>query len=359
MHKNILFTGGGTAGHITPNLEIIPFFLNNNWDVIYIGSKKGMEGEIINKANPKIKYFIIHSGKLRRYLSWQNIIDFFLIFIGIFEAFFIIKKQKVDVIFSKGGFVSFPVVVAGWLNRVPVLIHESDVTPGLANRMSGIFTSKILTTFEETKKYIKNDKTEYIGPIIRNVFKKANPKNGLEYCGFDDKKPVLLVMGGSLGAESINKSIRKNLDKLLKDFQIVHICGKGWIDPMILLDGYKQFEYVNEQFPNIVSMSELVVSRAGSNSIFEYLFMQKPMILVPLPSKSSRGDQIINAEIFREKGYCEIIKNEDLDNDDLLISNIKKVYSEKNRYIENMQNINFDNNTLKVLKIINKFINDL
>ncbi|SRR3989339_471002 len=353
MNKTIIFTGGGTAGHVTPNLEIIPFFINNGWNVFYVGSKYGMEKEIVTKSDVRIKFLPIHAGKLRRYFSLQNVVDIFLIGLGIIEAFIIIKKYKPAIIFSKGGFVSFPVVFAAWLNMVPVLIHESDVTPGLSNKLSGFFASKIFSTFSETSKYTNNSKLEYIGPIIRSGFKNANYKKGFEYCGFNKNIPVILVMGGSLGSENINKAIRRDLNKLINNFQIVHICGKRNVDKNIKFDNYKQFEYINDQFPDVLAMSKLVVARAGSNSIFEFLFMKKPMILIPLPPKSSRGDQIMNAKIFKEKGYCEVINDEDLEN--VSSDNVIRVaYKNKDYYIKNMQNVNFSDNAKKVYEFITK-----
>ncbi|HQK63558.1 MAG TPA: undecaprenyldiphospho-muramoylpentapeptide beta-N-acetylglucosaminyltransferase [Candidatus Staskawiczbacteria bacterium] len=353
MNKTIIFTGGGTAGHVTPNLEIIPFFISNGWNVFYIGSKNGMEREIVFKSGTRIKFLPIHAGKLRRYFSLQNIGDIFLIGLGVIEAFIIIKKYKPAIVFSKGGFVSFPVVFAAWLNRIHVLIHESDVTPGLSNKLSEIFSSKIFSTFPETEKYISNDKLEYIGPIIRSSFKMVDSRKGYKYCGLNEKRPVILVIGGSLGSESINKAIKKDLNKLVNDFQIVHICGKGNIDESIKFDNYRQFEFIGEQFPNVLAMSQMVVARAGSNSIFEFLFMKKPMILIPLPLKSSRGDQILNAKIFKDKGYCEVINDEDLEN--VSLENvIRMIYSNKDHYINNMQDINFSDNAKKVYKFIIK-----
>ena len=353
MNKTIIFTGGGTAGHVTPNLEIIPFFINNGWNVFYVGSKCGMEKEIVTKSNDRIEFLSIRAGKLRRYFSLQNIVDIFSIGLGVIEAFIIIKKCKPDIVFSKGGFVSFPVVFAAWLNMVPVLIHESDVTPGLSNKLSGIFASKIFSTFTETSKYINNNKLEYIGPIIRSGFKNANYKKGYEYCGFNENMPVILVMGGSLGSENINKAIRRDLNKLISDFQIVHICGKGNVDKSIKCDNYKQFEYINDRFPDVLAISQLVVARAGSNSIFEFLFMKKPMILIPLPLKSSRGDQILNAKIFKEKGYCEVIDDVDLESISLE-NTIKTIYRNKDHYINNMQDVNFSDNAKKVYEFITK-----
>lgn len=337
MKKKIIFTGGGSAGHVTLNLALIPLFKEDGWDVAYIGSKTGIEKDLISKIDG-VKYYPIQTGKLRRYFSLKNIADMARIPLGIVQAYFIVRKEKPDIIFSKGGFVSFPVVLSGWLNRKKVLMHESDITPGLANKMSLPFVSKLFTTFEETKSYISDkSKVEYIGPVVSDRLKSGDKLQGLKWLGLTEDKPVILFMGGSLGAKSINDAVRKNLDILLEKFQIVHLCGKGQLDNAIEKIGYKQFEYINKELPDVMSCAEVVVSRAGSNSIFEFLSIKKPMILVPLPETTSRGEQSLNAESFRKKGYCEIIKDEDLKDDEQFINTINKVFDNKEDYKNNME----------------------
>jgi UDP-N-acetylglucosamine--N-acetylmuramyl-(pentapeptide) pyrophosphoryl-undecaprenol N-acetylglucosamine transferase len=335
LRNKIIFTGGGSTGHVSVNLALIPDFIEDGWTVEYIGSKNGIEKQLISNIN-EVKYFSISTGKLRRYFDWNNITDIVKVFTGVFQSYLIIRKSKPNVIFSKGGFVSFPVVLGGWLNRVPVVLHESDVTPGLANKLALPFVTIICTTFPETEKYIHSGKSQYIGSIIRQNLKNGNAIQGLKYCGFVSGKPVLLVMGGSLGSQSINLSIRNNLGKLLKKFQIVHICGKGQKDTSIRVKGYKQFEYIEKELPDVMAISNIVVSRAGANSIFEFLFLQKPMILVPLPQKSSRGDQILNAESFKKRGFCYVIQDKDLCKSDF-INTIYDVYENRAKYTENMK----------------------
>ena len=251
----------------------------------------------------------------------------------------IVKKENPDVIFSKGGFVSFPVVLSGWLNKKEVLMHESDMTPGLANKMSLPFVSKLFTTFEDTKDYIKEkSKVEYIGPVISDRLKNGDIEKAIKTCSLERNKAIIMVIGGSLGANSINKAVRDNLNDLLPKYQIIHICGKGQMDDSISNPGYKQFEFVDKELKDFMASVEVVISRAGSNSIFELLSLKKPMVLIPLPETSSRGEQSLNAEVFQRKGYCEIIKDEELTNNYLFIETIDNVFDNKDRYKNNMKN---------------------
>lgn len=286
-NKKILFTGGGSAGHVTLNLSLIPIFQKNGWKVSYIGSKTGIEKDLISKLDG-VKYHPIQTGKLRRYFSWDNFVDLIKIPVGIAQAYKIVRKENPDIIFSKGGFVSFPVVLSGWLNKKTVLMHESDMTPGLANKMSLPFVSKLFTTFEETQNYVgdmfkKKSKVEYIGPVVSDRLRNGIPENALKTCNLEKNKPIVMIIGGSLGAKSINNTVRHNLDELLSKYQIIHICGKGQLDSQIDKKGYCQFEYVNDELKDFIASAEVVISRAGSNSIFELLSLKKPMILIPLP----------------------------------------------------------------------------
>ncbi len=341
--KKILFTGGGSAGHVTLNLALIPLFLDEGWEVIYVGSKTGIEKGLIERLGG-VKYFPISTGKLRRYFSFQNFLDTFKILFGISQAFFIIYVHQPNLIFSKGGFVSFPVVFAGWLNIKKIFLHESDITLGLANKISLPFVSRLFTTFEETKNYIKkNSRIEYLGAIVSDRLKNGDRIQGLNFCAFNDdnRNPIILVFGGSLGAVNINNAVRKNLDLLLTKYKIVHICGKDKIDRGISKNGYKQFEFINEEFKDVMAMADIVISRAGSNSIFELLYLKKPMLLIPLPRTASRGEQSLNAKSFYDKGYCEIIEDENLINSDLFIEKVNSVFENKNLYVANMAKANF------------------
>ncbi len=337
MNKKIIFTGGGSAGHVTLNLALIPVFLEQGWKVVYIGSYHGIENDLIAKL-PDVKYYPIATGKLRRYFSWQNFLDMIKIPLGVLQAIWIVFKEKPNVIFSKGGFVSFPVVLAGKINRCPVIMHESDVTPGLANKMSLPFVSKFFTTFADTINYVKNkSKVEHIGPVLSDRFKNGSKAKACAYCGFDAKKPIIMVIGGSLGAKSLNQAVRDNLPELLQKYQIIHICGKGQTEEGADVNGYKQFEYVDAELKDFMKAADVVISRAGSNSIFELLSLRKPMILVPLPVGSSRGEQMLNAKSFQNKGYAEVIADEQIGTDALLLNTLDKVYANRQMYGQNMR----------------------
>lgn len=354
MTKKIIFTGGGSAGHVTLNLNLIPLFLRRGWKVVYIGSYQGIEKELIAKL-PEVKYYSIATGKLRRYFSWQNFCDIIKIPFGIMQAVWIIFKEKPDMVFSKGGFVSFPVVVAAKINACPVVMHESDVTPGLANRMSLPFVFKFFTTFEDTVKYIKDkNKVEYIGPVISDRLQNGSAERARKACGFKARKPIIMIIGGSLGAKSLNLAVRNNLSELLKHYQIIHICGKGQIEKNGDCAGYRQFEYVDAELKDFMQAADVVISRAGSNSIFELLSLYKPMVLVPLPSSSSRGEQMLNAKSFESKGYCKIIADEKINTDTLFLNTIAEVYQNRRKYVENMKNGGFKacNNEKLAEKII-------
>jgi UDP-N-acetylglucosamine--N-acetylmuramyl-(pentapeptide) pyrophosphoryl-undecaprenol N-acetylglucosamine transferase len=309
--KKIIFTGGGSAGHVTPNLALIEKFLKENWEISYIGSQTGIEKELIAKIS--IPYYAIVTGKLRRYLSWQNFIDPIKVIYSITQAFILCLKLKPNIVFSKGGFVSLPVVVAAWLCRIPVIIHESDLTIGLTNKLCFPLATKICVTFPETIKQIANKTKGVItGTPIRKDFFTGDATLGRKICSFIPEKKIILVFGGSLGAEIINKIIRELLPNILEKFQIVHITGKNKIDPTLQYSGYKQFEYLHEEFPHVLAASDLVISRSGANSIYELIALRKPNILLPLARTASRGDQITNAKYCVNKGFSEMILEEQL-----------------------------------------------
>lgn len=309
--NRILFTGGGTAGHVIVNLALIPYFHQQGWKIDYIGSKHGIEKELIGSL-PYVTYHSISTGKLRRYMSIENLKDPFKVLKGTFDAWRIIGKEKPQIIFSKGGFVSVPVVVAARMRRVPTIIHESDITPGLANKLAAKFTKKIITTFPETLKLLPEKKGVHVGAVIREELFTGNQERALSLTGFTLKKPVILIMGGSSGSQNINQMIRENLDTLLEEYQIIHICGTGNVDEQFVKPGYQQYEYVNEELKDILALSDYVISRAGSNAIFEFLALHIPMLLIPLPLSVSRGDQIDNAKSFVKSGYAEMIMEEDI-----------------------------------------------
>ena len=348
--KKILLTGGGSAGHITVNLALIPLFIDRGWEIFYIGSFDGIEKELISNITD-VTYYGIPTGKLRRYFDWKNFTDVFRVCRGIIAAYNIIKAEKPQIVFSKGGFVSVPVVIGSWLNNLPIIIHESDLTPGLANRITAYFARKICTTIPQTLSSLPKDKGEFIGAIVRPELKKGDAEKGRLLCGFEREKPVIFVAGGSLGSVAINQAIRSIIPQLLEDFQVLHICGKGNLDIGLEQSGYKQFEYVGNELPDLMSLADIVISRAGSNFIFEFLALRKPMILIPLPKKSSRGDQIENAKAFQAQGFAEIILEENLTSDGLL-ELVNTVFTNREQYISKMRNEKLDRALSKLFEII-------
>lgn len=333
----IVFTGGGSAGHVTLNLALIPYFLENGWTVEYIGSKNGMEQDLIKKF-PEVKYYSIPTGKLRRYFSWQNFLDMIKIPLGCLSATYLVHKLNPDIIFSKGGFVSFPVVVGGWLNRKKIFMHESDLTPGLANKLSLPFVSTFFTTFPETKNCVKQkNKVTCVGPVMSDRLFNGNKERAGEITGLSPNKKTIMFIGGSLGAHSLNKAVEENLNDLLKEYQVIHIAGKNGFNPNLKADRYIQYEYVDTELKDLMALADIVISRAGSNSIFELASLNKPMILVPLPNTSSRGEQTLNAKNFVKKGFASLIKDEDISNKDILLSTLKEMFDNKEKYIQAMK----------------------
>lgn len=348
--KRILFTGGGTAGHVIVNLALIPIFQNDGWEVDYIGSNNSIEQKLVEQLDG-VTYHPISTGKLRRYMSKENLKDPFKVLKGTMQAWRVIGKRKPFVIFSKGGFVSVPVIMAAKLRGVPAVIHESDYTPGLANKIAIPFTKKVLATFPETMQYLPENKAEYVGAVIRDELFQGSRKKGLELCGFDKAKPVLLVMGGSGGSEKINSTLRSSLDELLPAFQIAHICGQGKTDTSIKRSGYAQFEYVNEELKDFFAATDFVLSRAGANAIFEFLALRKPMLLIPLSKEASRGDQIINAKSFMEKRYARVMEEEAL-TEDALVHELFQLKEHAPIIVDNMKNYQSEKARDRVIEII-------
>lgn len=350
MKKRIAFTGGGSAGHVSVNLACIPHFLKEGWEVTYIGSADGIERELIRELTG-VRYVAISTGKLRRYFDWKNVTDPFRVSKGVWEAARFLRAWKPDVIFSKGGFVSVPVVLGGWLNRIPAVLHESDLTPGLANRISIPFASKVCVTFPETLSHVPEGKGVYVGAIVREELRQGDRQRGYALCGFSPDKPVLLVMGGSLGAKRINETIRAHLSALLESFQIVHLCGKGQLDSDLRYDGYRQWEYVQKELPDLLAIADMVVSRAGSNAIFECLAMAKPMLLIPLSRVASRGDQIWNARSFEKQGFCQMLEEEELTQDRFL-QDLFQVWERRREMAAAMRQSNQEDALKQLLELI-------
>lgn len=328
--KKIVLTGGGTAGHVTPNIALLPGLLEHGYEASYIGSYNGIEKDLIEAEG--IPYYGISSGKLRRYLDLKNLSDPFKVIKGLGQSMRLLRKIKPDIVFSKGGFVSVPVVLAAKLRRIPVIIHESDITPGLANKISIPAATKVCCNFPETLKYLPKEKAVLTGSPIRQELLSGNPDSARAYCHFDSQKPVLLVIGGSSGSKAINDAIRGQLSDLLKEFQVIHLCGKGNLDNRFIgTPGYAQFEYISQQLKDMFALADIVVSRAGANAICELLALRKPNILIPLSAAASRGDQILNAKSFKNQGFSYVIEEENLTKDSLLLA-IHTVFRQKDSY---------------------------
>ena len=332
--KKILLTGGGTAGHVTPNIALLPDLKAEGYDIHYIGSYEGMEKKLITAQG--IHYDGIATGKFRRYLSAKNLTDPFRVIKGFQQAKKLIRDYKPDVVFSKGGFVAVPVVLAAGHYHIPVIIHESDMTPGLANKICMRTAKKICCNFPETLKYLPKDKAVLTGSPIRHELLLGNKPAGLKLCGFNTSKPIILVVGGSTGAVKVNNAVRAILPDLLKKYQVVHLCGKGKTDASLNgIDGYIQFEYISDQMRDLFAISDIVISRAGANAICELLALRKPNILIPLSANASRGDQILNANSFKEHGYSSVMTEEEITPEKLLAA-VDDLYKNRQKYIDAM-----------------------
>lgn len=332
--KKIVLTGGGTAGHVTPNIALLPSLKEAGFEVEYIGSYTGIEKTLIEKEG--IPYHGISSGKFRRYCSLKNLSDPFRVLNGIRQAKKLMKEIKPDVVFSKGGFVSVPVVLAAGARHIPVIIHESDMTPGLANKIAMRKATKICCNFPETVKYLPADKAVLTGSPIRQELLTGSKEKGFAFCGFTKDKPVLLVVGGSTGAVRLNNAVRGALDELLKEFQICHLTGKGKSDESFNQPGYVQFEYISDEMKDLLAMADLVVSRAGANAICEILAARKPNILVPLSANASRGDQILNANSFKKQGFSFVLDEDVMTKDDFLAA-VKEVFEHREDQVKAME----------------------
>lgn len=367
-HKHIIFTGGGSAGHVTPNIALIEKLraietekAAESWGISYIGSRRGIEHELITALGLGVDYFAIATGKLRRYFSWQNFIDPLKIFFGILQALWLCLRLKPSVIFSKGGFVSFPVVVAGWLLRIPIILHESDLTPGLANKLCYPFASKVCLTFPDSLRYFPTPgklqnkvKVVVTGTPIRASLFNGSQDKGLKICGFTSDKKVVLVMGGSLGAERINQVVRLALPQLTQEAQIAHICGIDKIEAHLDSPNYKQFTYLHDDLAHLLAAATVVISRAGANSIYELLALKKPHILIPLTKRSSRGDQIDNALHFDQLGVSQVILEEDLTRE-VLIEKVRWILQQEKEISSKLQELQLQHSTNLICNIINSY----
>lgn len=348
--KKIVLTGGGTAGHVTPNLALLPSLKERGYEIHYIGSYNGIEKKLIEGAG--IAYDGISSGKLRRYFDLKNFSDPFRVIKGYAEALKLMKKYRPDVVFSKGGFVAVPVVLAAKHYKIPTIIHESDMTPGLANKICIPSATHVCCNFPETLKYLPEDKAVLTGSPIRKELLEGDRLTGLQYTGLSASKPVLLVIGGSLGSVIVNQTVRAALPKLLEKYQIIHICGKGNLEESLIgRSGYVQYEYVDAPLRHLFAAADIILSRAGANSICEILALRKPNVLVPLSAAASRGDQILNARSFEKQGFSTVLEEEQL-TEDTLYQAIQNTYENRQDFISTMSQSTLSDAVATVMNLI-------
>jgi UDP-N-acetylglucosamine--N-acetylmuramyl-(pentapeptide) pyrophosphoryl-undecaprenol N-acetylglucosamine transferase len=349
----ILFTGGGSSGHVTPNLAVIKQLRTlPNIKIIYVGSSQGIEKKLIKQLN--IPYYTVTTGKLRRYFSIKNFFTPIQVMIGIVQSILLCRKVKPNVVFSKGGFVAFPVVLGAWCNRIPVIAHESDITPGLANRLSFPFIHTICLTFLESLDFFSNKvKCIVTGMPIRADLLHGDRKRGLQWCRFNEDKPVLLVFGGGLGSAMLNRSIHRLLPRILPYFQVVHVCGNNKIETQDQsYTDYRQFEYIHDELADVFAMSDLVISRAGATAIFELLALNKPHILLPLSQRVSRGDQLDNATYFAQQGSM-VLYPDDF-SDERLLAFILQAFKQLEKSKSKIIHLNYARSTQLIVEQILK-----
>ncbi len=352
--KKIILTGGGTAGHVTPNIALLPFLKEKGYDIAYIGSYTGIEKQLIEAQD--IPYHGIASGKLRRYLDLKNLSDPFRVIKGFGQSYKLLGKLRPNIVFSKGGFVSVPVVLAAKMRRIPVIIHESDMTPGLANKIAIPSATRVCCNFPETVKHLPAEKAILTGCPIRTELLTGNRETGRTVCGFDDSRPVLMIIGGSTGSKRINEKVREALPELLKSYQVLHLCGKGNLAPDLDgTKGYKQIEYADQSLKDLFALADIVISRAGANAICELLALKKPNILIPLSLEASRGDQILNAESFAAQGYSFLLEEKEM-TAETLVSAVNTVYQKRDKYVAAMEKSPQSNAVQKVIDLIEKVV---
>ena len=310
----LLLSGGGTAGHVLPHIAVLDALRKRGEqvEVLYVGSRNGPEQSYAREWG--IPYKSIPVGKWRRYFDWKNLTDPLKVGAGVIKSLWIIQRFKPDVIFSKGGFVSVPILLAGHWLRVPIIIHDSDAVPGLTTRLTARWATKICLGYEAAAVYLPQkvqSKIVVTGIPIRKELLKANAATGRKLAHFNAKKPIVLIMGGSLGAASINRAVQASLPKLTRLAQILHVAGTGKAT-LRASSSYRPYEYVGSELVHFYAMADVVVMRAGANSLAELETLGKPMILIPLGQDVSHGDQMVNAELLRERGAAIVIQDHEL-----------------------------------------------
>lgn len=332
--KKIVFTGGGTGGHIYPGLAVVDELKRitaengcEPFEVVWIASKKKLDRDIIEKAGTVDRIYAVSSGKLRRYLSWENLTDLFKICGAFFTSFFILLKEKPDFLFSKGGFVSVPPCLAAKLLHIPVYTHECDVSPGLATRLNAKSAKKVLVSFDKTPEYFSEEKRKNVvvtGNPVRPVFYHADAEKGLKFLNISqteqsERKPVLMVAGGSLGAQQINQLITENLDWICEKWIVVHQTGALWAEqhPEMMNRNYHEnylpYAFIYQEMPDVMKAADVIISRAGANFLWEASALAKPLILIPLSGSGTRGDQVDNASLFAAKNAAIVLGGRDGD----------------------------------------------
>ena len=351
--KKIVLTGGGSAGHVTPHLALLPHLLKEGYEVHYIGTQDGIEHGMVGNL-PGVTYHVVKSGKLRRYFDWKNFTDPFRVIAGAFQSAHLMRRLKPDVCFSKGGFVSVPVVFGAHMNHVPVVTHESDMTPGLANKLCLRYAKVQCCTFPEAVGYA-HGKGVYTGSPIRAELFQGNRERGLRRFGLHENLPVLMVVGGSSGAQAINRAVRASLNQLTECFEVVHLCGKGNLDAEC--EGakrYHQYEYLDEDMRHAYACADVLISRAGSNTLCEILALKKPALLIPYPKEASRGDQILNARSFEQRGLAHVLMQEDMTPDTLLTA-VVDTYKDRGRLIDAMERESSSDGVANVMHLIHQY----
>ena len=354
--RKIVLTGGGTMGHVTPHLALIPRLKEAGYEIHYVGTENGMEAPKM-RSMPGVIYHAVKSGKLRRYFSWQNFTDPFRVLAGAVQSARLMKKIKPDVVFSKGGFVAVPVVFGAWCHHIPVLCHESDLTPGLANKLCKPFATRFATTFPECAEVLGH-KAEMTGTPLRPELFQGNREKGLKLLNLDGTRPILLMMGGSSGAQSVNAALRAALPILTQTFDVIHLCGRGNLDSSLDgTKGYRQIEFLDAELPDVFSCADLVLSRAGANALCEFQALGRPMLLIPYPKGASRGDQILNARSLERRGLCRVLDQEKM-TPDTLTQAILATWNDRDKLTEALRNAPPADGTERVLQLIEEIQKD-
>lgn len=350
--KHIVLTGGGTAGHCIPNLALIPQLKNHFDKISYIGSDNGIEKDIISNF-PNITYYGIKTVKFNRKISFSTFSIPFKLLSSIKQARNLLEEIKPDVIFSKGGYVSLPVVFAGSKIKIPCVTHESDLSLGLANKLISKKCKYVFTSFEDTAKNTKNG--IWTGSPIREELFYNDYAKSLNYFNFNGNRPILLVTGGSLGSDAINNIIHSTREKLLEKFDIIHLCGKGK-SSHFKHENYRELEYL-PHMEKALNISDIVVSRGGSNALFELIALKKPTLVIPLPKGNSRGDQILNAEYFKDKGLVKVIRQEHL-TEHSFIYTLNELFLQKDKYVSKLEKYPVKRGNEKICYILSKITNN-